>query len=420
MKTPISKANKEHTANSLNQYTAIGAISPTYDANGNLTYDGTFTYGYDVENRLISASGAGNTVTYAYDAQGRRKKKTVNGTTTLYVTDADNREVLEYSGSSGQTQGWYAYGTGSNEVLNRIDIGNTTRQTLIPDIQGSFIGTLDSSGILTKRGYRPYGESTSTTGSMAYTGQRIDPETSGLYYYRARMYSPKLGRFVQPDPIGYAAGTNLYAYVGNDPLNRTDRWGLAADSPTQNWGSSYQVACYPLCAGLGSPGLVPPAAGPAGTPGFPGSPQQLPSSGGFEAQLGLQTGAPPSPIQQIGSWIGGFVNGAISGAVNLGNLIFSQPTPQDILMPGGVLIGAPNRGDPTTRNVSGGDQAAQAIFGQLSQGGTPANRTNYPGTGVFLPGGGFVGYRPGSEAKSGVPAIDINIPGIDIGKLHFP
>jgi RHS repeat-associated protein len=223
---PSGAGTTSYTANSLNQYTAIGAVSPTYDANGNLTYDGTFTYGYDVENRLISASGAGNTVTYAYDAQGRRKKKTVNGTTTIYVTDADNREVLEYSGSSGQTQGWYAYGGGSNEVLNRIDIGNTTRQTLIPDIQGSFIGTLDSSGTLTKRAYRPFGESVSTTGSFAYTGQRIDPETNGLYYYRARMYSPNLGRFMQPDPIGYAAGTNLYLYVGDNPVNRVDPTGL--------------------------------------------------------------------------------------------------------------------------------------------------------------------------------------------------
>jgi YD repeat-containing protein len=54
-------------------------VTPTYDGNGDLTFDGTFTYGYDPESRLISASGAGNTASYAYDAQGRRKSKTVNG-----------------------------------------------------------------------------------------------------------------------------------------------------------------------------------------------------------------------------------------------------------------------------------------------------------------------------------------------------
>jgi hypothetical protein len=47
------------TANALNQYTAVGAVTPTYYGNGNLTYDGTLTYGYDAENRLISARGAG-------------------------------------------------------------------------------------------------------------------------------------------------------------------------------------------------------------------------------------------------------------------------------------------------------------------------------------------------------------------------
>ena len=106
---PATATNVGYTANNLNQYSAVGAVTPTYDGNGNLTYDGTFTYGYDAENRLISASGAGHAASYAYDAQGRRKSKTVNGTTTIYVTDADNREVLEYNGSSGAIGNWYAF-----------------------------------------------------------------------------------------------------------------------------------------------------------------------------------------------------------------------------------------------------------------------------------------------------------------------
>ena len=201
-------------------------MTPTYNADGNLTNDGTFALGYDAENRLVSASGAGNTASYAYDAQGRRKLKTVNGTTTISVTDADNREVLEYDGSSGQVLRWYSYGLGPNGALNRMDVPGGTRQTFIPDIQGSVLATQDSStGALTKRGYLPYGASASATGSFAYTGQRIDPETNGLYYYRARMYSPAWGRFLQPDPISYQGGQNLYAYVGNDPLNNIDPYG---------------------------------------------------------------------------------------------------------------------------------------------------------------------------------------------------
>jgi len=226
-----SPSTVSYTADALNRYTAVGAASPTYDGNSNLTSDGTFTLGYDAENRLTSAVGAGNTAAYTYDAQGRRKTRTVNGTTTVFVTDAANREVLEYDGASGAILRWFAYGLGSNDVLNQMNVAAATRATFIPDIQGSVIASLDSSsGALSKTGYLPYGKSAGASGPFGYTGQRIDPETNGLYYYRARHYSPAWGRFMQPDPIGTQGGVNLYAYVGNDPLNFTDPNGLVKDA----------------------------------------------------------------------------------------------------------------------------------------------------------------------------------------------
>ena len=147
-------------------------------------------------------------------------------------------------------------------MLDERDVAAGTRQTLVPDVQGSIIASLDSgTGTLTKIGYQAYGEHPGlTSGSYRYTAQRFDPETagssaepSGLYDYRARIYSPTLGRFLQPDPAGYVAGTNLYAYVNNDPLDNTDPSGQVKDAVTQGLSYAYnnplQVAGIGLAIG---------------------------------------------------------------------------------------------------------------------------------------------------------------------------
>ena len=244
-------------------------MTPTYDGNGNLTYDGAFTYCYDTESRLIGVLSSGScaspgvsVASYAYDARGRRKSKTVGGVTTMYVTGVNDNEVLEYDGATGAVGNWYVYGLGVDAVLSQVNAGAGARQTMIPDVQGSIVATLDAaSGVVSKAGYLSFGENPTTyTGSFRYTGRRIDPETggspsqpSGLYYYRARTYSPTWGRFLQPDPIGYAGGGNLYAYTNNDPLNRTDPLGLC-DNPS-GCGSSSGSQLIPTSVISGTVGL---------------------------------------------------------------------------------------------------------------------------------------------------------------------
>ena len=107
-------------------------------------------------------------------------------------------------------------------------VTNPDRRWLHADERGSVIATSDASGNGTVYAYGPYGEPsapgqpTAWSGSrFRYTGQIALPEVQ-LYHYKARVYDPVLGRFLQTDPIGYQDDANLYAYVGNNPFNATD------------------------------------------------------------------------------------------------------------------------------------------------------------------------------------------------------
>lgn len=340
---PAAGSTISYTADALNRYTAVGAVTPSYDGNGSLTSDGTFTFGYDAENRLVSASGAGNTATYTFDAQGRRKTKTVNGTTTVFVTDADNREMLEYDGSSGAIQRWYAYGLGPNAVLNQINVAAASRVTLVPDILGSIIGSLDSGTAgLSKVGYQPYGKSASA-GPFGFTGQRIDLETNGLYYYRARHYSPAWGRFLQVDPIGYNGGSHLYEYAGNDPLNSSDSTGLTTDGPQSLWAPGISAATGFIDTGTTASSPLPESLPNPESSGLPivlvGATTLRPweSGGGVSGPGGVS--AAPGAYQFFG---GGSVVGRPSAAGSGGGGPSSGGAgPNFIVSPGGTVYPVP-------------------------------------------------------------------------------
>jgi len=224
-----------YAANRLNQISALNAAAFAYDANGNLTSDGTLSFEYDEENRLRAASGTGMAATYEYDPLGRRRAKTVNGVVTKFASE-DVEEIEERDGANA-VQRRYAYGSGIDDRIAMYDsaCAGGGRCFYVENWQGSATTLIEQSGgIEAAYHYGPYGESAgwapadATSGNpFRYTGRRLDAET-GLYYLRARFYSARAGRFLQTDPIGDRSDINLYLYVTNDPLNAADPTGLDA------------------------------------------------------------------------------------------------------------------------------------------------------------------------------------------------
>lgn len=205
--------------------TTFNGNAQTYDADGNLTNDGTNTYVWNARNQLAQVKqGSAVIANYTYDALGRRASTAINGNTaTTFLYDGLN-PVQE---TQGATVTPILTGLGVDEFYARTE--PTGRTYFLADAVGSTIGLTSTAGALVQSyQYDPYGEVTAQNSGFTNPYQYIGRENdgNGLYYYRARYYSPLMKRFVGEDSLGFGGGQfNFYAYANQNPMSYVDRNG---------------------------------------------------------------------------------------------------------------------------------------------------------------------------------------------------
>ncbi len=209
-------------------------LAHVYDHQGHLLV-GTYT---------VLGVAVSQRVTYVYDAFGNRIERSAwNGSTTVERFAVDGWDNAKQGAVGTENFDVWADLSGSNTLSARRVMGGEFDQVLAKvagsvvtwygvDRQGSVRQVLDNSGsVIASSEFDGYGNliAGSLVDRYGYTGREWD-SALGLYYSRARMYSPTIGRFLSEDPIAFAAGdANLYRYVRNGPTNGADPSGMFDD-----------------------------------------------------------------------------------------------------------------------------------------------------------------------------------------------
>ncbi len=226
------------TVDGANRLLSLDGITYSYDANGNRMSEtgpgGTTLYTWDARNRLKAVTAPNGKVTlFVYDALGNLVTREVTDPTAVVVASQeflvdDLSNVVQISDSAGR-QASVLTGRSIDSHLAVIDASGQS-DFVFGDAINSTLATTDENGALKRQfGYEPFGETTTAPNEdflFQYTG-RV-PVVENLYYYRARFYDPKAGRFLSEDPIGLRGGNaNLYGYVANRPTTYIDPTGLS-------------------------------------------------------------------------------------------------------------------------------------------------------------------------------------------------
>jgi len=219
--------------NNWQRLTSDSVNSYTYDGNGNTATKTGYTFGWDAENRIASISG-GVTASYKYDYQGRRSSKTVGATSTYLYRNLDLVQ------ETGATPADYLFGPGIDEPIAMSRGGQIYYYGV--DALGSVGLVTNSSGVVQdKYLFDAWGATRSQTEAIAnpfvYTAR--EKAEAGSLFYRARYYSPGLGRLLSEDPIDShyidqgsrpiaRPKDQLYVYAVNNPIKWLDATGLDA------------------------------------------------------------------------------------------------------------------------------------------------------------------------------------------------
>jgi len=187
---------------------------------------------YDQKNRITTLDGGGPVLVFEYDPNDYRIAKDYGTGANQYLMEGEHYEAI-YDGA-GAIQAKFLRGVVVDEIVNGYYYdgqGKKINYTFHHDHLQSVTALTGHNGDTEQTVvYGPFGEQIGTSGTspnvLGYTGRELDSET-GLYYYRARYYDPEIGRFLNEDPLGFAAGdVNFYAYVSNNPVNGNDPSGL--------------------------------------------------------------------------------------------------------------------------------------------------------------------------------------------------
>lgn len=204
-----------------------GARQYQYDALGNRISETAgsrvSTYEYNAFNRMSRANIAGQVTDYLINAQGQRVAKATAAATSRYFYIGQNQMLAELTNSTWTNYLWFngeLVGLSRNGQLNFVHTDHLGR----PD----FVSSPQQATVWKAYNYA-YGRSVQQDDigglNIGFPGQYHDAE-SGLWYNGFRDYDATIGRYVQSDPLGQAAGGNTYAYAGGNPIMRVDQLGL--------------------------------------------------------------------------------------------------------------------------------------------------------------------------------------------------